>query len=92
MNAKQKKRIEDLIELALDDATGSEKERNAAAVKVCRLIRKYNLLWNPLDALEGSSSEGMRLANEALEIIADPKVARGAKNAKKLFEQILGRR
>jgi hypothetical protein len=50
----QRQRVKDLIELAADDGT-PEKERVSAALKAVALIRKHDLLSNPLDAFEDNA-------------------------------------
>jgi len=69
MNKRQQ--VKDLIELAVDE-TGDDKERLAAAMKAVRLIRKYDLLSDPLDAI--ADNEYVRAAKTLFGAFNDPSV------------------
>ena len=76
--SRDEKRAEDprqkakkLIEIAADDST-SDSERTSAAVKAVAIIRKYDLLSNPLDAL--NENETVQAARTIFDAFSDPKV------------------
>lgn len=69
MSHRQKAR--DLVELAADVDT-PDAERIAAAMKVVKLIRKYDLLASPLDGLLDSGNETVQAAGDIFARITDP--------------------
>ena len=82
MSARQKAR--DLVELAADVDT-PDNERIAAAMKLVKLIRKYDLLASPLDGLMASDNETVQAATDIFSRITDPSLV---KSLKKVADQI----
>lgn len=69
MSNRQKAR--DLVELAADVDT-PDNERIAAAMKVVKMIRKYDLLASPLDGLLSSDNETVAAATDIFGRLTDP--------------------
>lgn len=69
MSARQK--AKDLVELAADVDT-PDNERIAAAMKLVKLIRKYDLLASPLDGLMASDNETVQAATDIFGRLTDP--------------------
>lgn len=82
MSARQKAR--DLVELAADVDT-PDNERIAAAMKLVKLIRKYDLLASPLDGLMASDNETVQAATDIFSRMTDPSLV---KSLKKVADQI----
>jgi hypothetical protein len=82
MSARQKAR--DLVELAADVDT-PDNERVAAAMKLVKLIRKYDLLASPLDGLMASDNETVQAATDIFGRLTDPSLV---KSLKKVADQI----
>ena len=82
MSARQK--AKDLVELAADVDT-PDNERIAAAMKVVKMIRKYDLLASPLDGLMASDNETVQAATDIFSRITDPSLV---KSLKKVADQI----
>ena len=82
MSARQKAR--DLVELAADVDT-PDNERVAAAMKLVKLIRKYDLLASPLDGLMASDNETVQAATDIFSRMTDPSLV---KSLKKVADQI----
>lgn len=84
-----RKKVKDMITLALDDR-GIEKERIAAALGACKLIEKHDLLASPFDGLASIDNEHVQAASSIFKTISDPefvksvkKVASGIANRKR---------
>jgi len=82
MSARQK--AKDLVELAADVDT-PDNERIAAAMKVVKMIRKYDLLASPLDGLMASDNETVQAATDIFSRMTDPSLV---KSLKKVADQI----
>lgn len=82
MSARQK--AKDLVELAADVDT-PDNERIAAAMKLVKMIRKYDLLASPLDGLMASDNETVQAATDIFSRITDPSLV---KSLKKVADQI----
>jgi hypothetical protein len=76
MSARQK--AKDLVELAADVDT-PDNERIAAAMKVVKMIRKYDLLASPLDGLMASDNETVAAATDIFSRMTDPSLVRSLK-------------
>lgn len=68
----KRQQVKDLIELAVDSTNDDDKERVAAAMKAVRMIRKYDLLDSPLDAL--ANNEYVQAAQKIFGVFNDPAV------------------
>ncbi len=66
-----RQKARDLVALAADEAT-PEKERLNAALRVVKLIHKYDLLSSPLDMLDGSNNEMVQAGKTILETLTNP--------------------
>lgn len=89
MSARQKAR--DLVELAADVDT-PDKERVAAAMKLVKLIRKYDLLASPLDGLMASDNETVQAATDIFSRITDPSLVKSLKKVADQIGRVRGRR
>lgn len=76
MSARQK--AKDLVELAADVDT-PDNERIAAAMKLVKLIRKYDLLASPLDGLMESDNETIAAATDIFGRLTDPALVNSLK-------------
>jgi len=68
----KRQQVKDLIELAVDSTNDDDKERIAAAMKAVRMIRKYDMLESPLDAL--ANNEFIQAGKAIFEAFNDPSV------------------
>lgn len=82
MNHRQQAR--DLIELAADSRT-PEKERLSAAIKAVALIRKYDLLANPLDSLV--DNETVQAGKSIFDMLTNPE-SELVRNVKKISKGV----
>lgn len=85
MNANRKK-VQGLIELALDERT-PEKERISAAFKACAIIRKNDLLASPLDGLLEGGDETVQAAAGIFQTLTDPKLVGNLKKVASRFNR-----
>ncbi len=89
MSARQK--AKDLVELAADVDT-PDNERIAAAMKLVKMIRKYDLLASPLDGLMSSDNETVQAATDIFSRITDPSLVKSLKKVADQIGRVRGRR
>lgn len=83
-----RKKVKDMIALALDDR-GVEKERIAAALGACKLIEKHDLLASPFDGLASIDNEHVQAASSIFQTLSNPDFI---KSVKKVATGIASRR
>lgn len=86
MSAVLRKKVKDLVELAVDDRT-PDKERVAAAMRAVVLIRKHDLLSSPLDGLLDSDNETVQATRTIFEALTDPKLAKSVRKVAERFRR-----
>lgn len=86
MSARQK--AKNLVELAADSET-PDNERMAAAMKLVKLIRKYDLLSSPLDGFLASDNETVSAAADIFSTLTNPSLVN---NVKKIANKMRRRR
>ncbi len=89
MSARQK--AKDLVELAADVDT-PDNERIAAAMKLVKMIRKYDLLASPLDGLMASDNETVQAATDIFSRMTDPSLVKSLKKVADQIGRVRGRR
>lgn len=85
MSSQQRQKAKDLIEIALGEAEGGDKERITAALKACQLIKKYELLDSPLDGILAIDNETVQAASTILSALTDPMLVNSVKRVAKGF-------
>ncbi len=82
MSTDPRETVKDLIELACDATGENDKERNSAAMKAVKMIRKYDLLDSPLDRI--ADNEYVQAARAIFGAFNDP-------NVKKVRDRVIGK-
>jgi hypothetical protein len=84
-----RQKAKDLIELSADEGTSPD-ERVAAASRACALIRKYDLLSNPLDLL--GKNETVRAVKAVAEVLSSSDLKENVGTIKRGIEGLFGGR